>query len=104
MVNRRDNSYSIGDDSPSAEGVTDWLLNSVAMTNMLSDSRDVADRILLEEVPSAREYLPPMVNALKERRAVEMDYQPYTHHAPPRHRAASLSAQDIPPAVVCHGA
>lgn len=84
VVNRRDNSYSIGDDSPSAEGVTDWLLNSVAMTNMLSDSRDVADRILLEEVPSAREYLPPMVNALKERRAVEMDYQPYTRSTPHR--------------------
>ncbi|MDE6200024.1 MAG: WYL domain-containing protein [Muribaculaceae bacterium] len=81
--NPSDNSYSLGDD-PSAGGVTDWLLNSAAMTNLLSDSRDVADKIFLEEVPSAREYLPPMVNALKEGRTVVMDYQPYTRQTPTR--------------------
>lgn len=80
--NPADSTYSISDEDPSAGGITDWLLNSVAMTNLLSDSRDVADRILLEEVPSAREYLPPMVRALKECRAVVMDYQPYTRRTP----------------------
>lgn len=82
--NRADNTYYISDDSPASEGITDWLLNSVAMTNMLSDSRDVADRIFLEEVPSAREHLPAVVNALKEQRMVEIDYHPYTRSAPHR--------------------
>lgn len=81
--NPSDNTYHIAED-PSSEGITDWLLNSVAMTNMLSDSRDVADKIFLEEVPSAREYLPSMVSALKEGRTVEMDYQPYTRQNPSR--------------------
>lgn len=81
--NPSDNTYHIAED-PSSEGITDWLLNSVAMTNMLSDSRDVADKIFLEEVPSAREHLPSMVSALKEGRTVEMDYQPYTRQNPSR--------------------
>lgn len=81
--NPSDNTYHIAED-PSSEGITDWLLNSVAMTNMLSDSRDVADKIFLEEVPSAREHLPSMVSALKEVRTVEMDYQPYTRQNPSR--------------------
>ncbi len=81
--NPSDNTYHIAED-PSSEGITDWLLNSVAMTNMLSDSRDVAGKIFLEEVPSAREHLPSMVSALKEGRTVEMDYQPYTRQNPSR--------------------
>lgn len=82
--NATDNTYYIDDATPSAEGITDWLLNSVAMTNMLSDSRDVADKIFLEEVPSARQYLPDMVSALRESRAVVMDYQPYSRRSPHR--------------------
>lgn len=85
VFNSSDNTYFIKEDSASSEGLTDWLLNSVAMTNMLSDSRDVADKIFLEEVPSAREFLPPMVNALRDSRVVVMDYHPYTRQTP--HRA-----------------
>lgn len=87
VFNSSDNTYSIKEDT-SAEGLTDWLLNSVAMTNLLSDSRDVADKIFLEEVPSAREFLPPMVNALRESRVVVMDYHPYTRQTP--HRAIAF--------------
>ena len=82
-----DNTYSIDEDT-SAEGLTDWLLNSVAMTNMLSDAREVADKIFLEDVPSAREFLPPMVSALKDSRVVVMDYHPYTRQTP--HRGISF--------------
>ena len=87
VFNSSDNTYSINEDT-SAEGLTDWLLNSVAMTDMLSDAREVADKIFLEEVPSARDYLPPMVKALKDSRVVEMDYHPYTRQTP--HRAISF--------------
>lgn len=82
--NRTDNTYYISADTPASEGITDWLLHSVAMTNMLSDSRDVADKIFLEEVPSAREHLPAVVNALKERRVMQIDYHPYTRSTPNR--------------------
>ena len=86
VYNPTDNSYSLADDNAMEAGITDWLLNSAAMTNMLSDSRDVADKIILEEVPSAREYLPSIVNALRDGRVVVMDYQPYTRQTPHRGR------------------
>lgn len=82
VCNRSDDTYYIEESAPSSEGITDWLLNSVAMTNMLSDSRDVADKIILEEVPSAHKFLPDIVVALKERHVVELDYHPYTRSTP----------------------
>lgn len=71
--------YYIGDQEIAGGGnVTDWMLNSAAMTNLLADSRDVSDLIFLEDVPSAREFLSPVTRALKERLRVKFDYQPYT--------------------------
>ena len=49
--------YSIASGNDRQEGVTDWLLNSAAMSNVLSTVSDVSDRIFLEDVPSARTYL-----------------------------------------------
>ena len=78
------NRYSIADEDPSSSGITDWMLNSAAMTNLLSDSRDVADKIFFEDVPSAREYLPQVVTALKQLQPVVIDYHPYTRQQPHR--------------------
>lgn len=59
------------------EGVTDWLLNSAVTNDLLANSREVADRIFLEEVPSAREHLAPVIQALREYRPIRFDYHPY---------------------------
>ncbi|MEG0701689.1 MAG: WYL domain-containing protein, partial [Muribaculaceae bacterium] len=47
------------------ENLRNWLLDSASISGMLSDSKDVAGRILLEDVPSAREHLPVIMQALK---------------------------------------
>lgn len=64
--------YIDGDNAPS--GLTDWLLDSFAVSNLLADSSEVADRVEIEEVPSAREYLQPVINALRERVGIRFDY------------------------------
>ena len=69
-----------GDDRQ--EGVTDWLLNSAAMSNVLSTVSDVSDRIFLEDVPSARRYLSQVISALREHRQVRFTYRPYTRSTP----------------------
>lgn len=69
-----------GDDSQ--EGLTDWLLNSAAMSNVLADVSDVSDRIFLEDIPSARTYLSQVVAALREHRTVLFTYRPYTRTTP----------------------
>lgn len=57
-----------------ANGMTDWLLDSFAVNNLLAEAPDLADRIEIEEVPSAREFLPIIINSLRERATIRFDY------------------------------
>ena len=41
-----------------------WLVDSVSMSGTLSSARDISSRIMLENVPSAREYLPVVIDAM----------------------------------------
>lgn len=77
-----ENVYYIEEEDQQDSELTEWLLNSASMTNLLSDSRDVSSKIVLEEVPSARQYLNELVNALKDSHPVTFDYQPYTRTQP----------------------
>ena len=45
--------YYIDSGDSHQESVTDWLLNSAAMSNVLSNVSDISDSIFLEDVPSA---------------------------------------------------
>lgn len=71
-----------GDDR--RESLTDWLLNSAAMSNVLSSVSDVSDRIFLEDVPSARIYLSQVISALRDRHPIRFTYRPYTRTNPSR--------------------
>jgi len=77
--------YYIEEEPGSAgEQITNWLLNASATSNVLQGSREIASRIMLEEVPSAREHLSGMMEALRDRRAVTFDYHPYSRVNPNR--------------------
>lgn len=65
-----------------SESVTDWLLNSAAMSNVLSSVGEVSDRIFLEDVPSARMHLSAVIGALKDFHPVTFTYHPYTRVNP----------------------
>ncbi len=54
-----------------------WLLDAASMSGMLSDSRDVSDRIVLEDVPSARGNLPVVIQAIKESNRINFSYRAY---------------------------
>ena len=70
--------YYIDEGDTHNESVTNWLLNSAATSNVLSDSRNVSNRIFLEDVPSAREFLSTVIDALKEYHHIKFTYQPYS--------------------------
>lgn len=77
--------YYIEEEPGSAgEQITNWLLNASATSNVLQGSREIASRIMLEDVPSAREHLSGMMEALRDRRAVTFDYHPYSRVNPNR--------------------
>lgn len=70
--------YYIEDGAGGEEGgVTSWLLNSAYTNDLLSHSHDVADRIFVEEVPSAREHLEPVIRAMRGYNPIKFDYHPY---------------------------
>jgi hypothetical protein len=64
------------------ESVMNWLLNSASIGNLLNDARDIGDKIFLENVPSSRQYLNIVVDALKESRPIKFAYHPYTRINP----------------------
>ncbi len=59
-----------------------WLMDSVSMSGMLSSAHDISGRIMLENVPSAREHLPMIIDALKQNRRIRFSYKSYTRSLP----------------------
>lgn len=77
--------YYIEEEPGSAgERLTNWLLDAQATSNVLQSSREMARQIMLEEVPSAREHLSSMMEAVREHRVVQFDYHPYSRVNPNR--------------------
>lgn len=69
--------YYIKNEEEETNGVTDWLLDSFAVNNLLAGTPDIADRIEIEEVPSAREFLSIAINALQNNEELRLDYSAF---------------------------
>lgn len=52
-----------------------WLLDSIAVNRVISDSKDTAQCISIENANT--EHLPAVLQSLKEQHKVEFDYKPY---------------------------
>ena len=74
--------YYIDGEEAGEGSVTEWLLNSAMTNDALANSRDIASRIILEEVPSAREFLAPVIDALRHMQPVSFDYHSYSRMVP----------------------
>ena len=68
--------YYIEQDSDSG-GMSEWLVNSISINGILSDASDVSNRIMLEEIPSARKYLSTIIEAIKTNHKIEFSYTPF---------------------------
>lgn len=66
--------YYIEKGDEDSKGITDWLLDSFAVNNLLAGAPDIADRIEVEDVPSAREFLPLVISSLRDGIAIRFDY------------------------------
>lgn len=61
--------------------IENWLLSTYSVRNSLIESKSLKDRILLEEVPSGREYLESILDAMKKDRFVHITYYNYWNGA-----------------------
>lgn len=63
------NNDVIGDDS-----LRRWMLSTLAVSNLIRESKDLKDKILLEEIPSGLKYLTQIIEALRERNVIKVEH------------------------------
>ncbi len=51
------------------------LLNLMSMDSLLKDSKELSDQILFEPIPSGEKFLALIIEALRDKTAIEMTYQ-----------------------------
>ena len=64
------------------DGIRQWLLESLSMNNLLNESSDMRDQILFEKIPSSQKWLPVIVNAMRDKKTVEVTYQSFWRNEP----------------------
>ncbi|MBD5172322.1 MAG: WYL domain-containing protein [Bacteroidales bacterium] len=71
-----------GDVSPEMKRVTDWLLESTAVNNAMNSASLPADRVAVEDVPSAREFLPLVLTAITDCAKISFTYAGFSRSRP----------------------
>jgi len=59
-----------------------WLLDTISMSNLIANNQNIRDRILLEFVPSGRQHLETVLQAMKENKTLTVTYQGYDRDEP----------------------
>lgn len=75
--------YYIGNDYVLREdSVQNWMLSTLSVNNIISESLSLQDRILLQPVPSEGNYLRMAIEAMKKGVRIEVDYRKYGTDTP----------------------
>ncbi len=76
---RRDgHRYYIGNDYVLRDfSVQNWMLNTLSVNNIISESISLQDRIILESIPSGGPLLNKALDAMKSKRKIKVEYQRY---------------------------
>ena len=59
-----------------------WLLNTFTVKNIISESRSIKERILIENVPSGQKYLTPIIDAMQASKWMEINHGSYWYDRP----------------------
>ncbi|MDE6175301.1 MAG: WYL domain-containing protein [Duncaniella sp.] len=54
-----------------------WMLDSFAVGNIIGENLSLKGRILVDEIPSGRDHLTTILEAMKENRTVNITYRPF---------------------------
>ncbi len=55
--------------------LTKWVLDSFSLGEILLGNASISEKILLEDIPSGREWLEPVLQALQQNREIEIEYE-----------------------------
>lgn len=62
--------------------LSNWLIDTISVSQLLMHNIALKDRILLENVPSGLHYLPLVLEAMNDNRVITITYQGYWHESP----------------------
>ena len=72
------NKYYIGNAEVLKEDtIQNWMLSTLSVSNIVSESLSVQNRILLESIPSEGEHLQIVIDAMREKHLISIDYRRY---------------------------
>lgn len=54
-----------------------WMLDSFAVGNLIGENLSLKGRIIVDEIPSGRDHLTTILEAMKENRVVNISYRPF---------------------------
>ena len=70
--------YFIGNEDVLLENtVQNWMLSTLTVNNLISESLSIQSRIVLENIPSEGEHLESVISAMKENKRIEIRYRRY---------------------------
>lgn len=58
-------------------GIRSWLLNTFAVNNLINESHHLKRRILFEDIPSGRQFLTPIIEAMRDNLEIELLHKSY---------------------------
>ena len=76
---KSDNTYHIADRSElkDAAGFKRWVFDALSLSNQLSESSALRDRVLLEDTPSGQEFVAAILEAMRSNKMVTFSYKPF---------------------------
>jgi len=78
VCDERTNRYSIADcEELHSNQLVNWLLDSFSAGNVLREAKALRGRVLVEEIPSAHNFLTDLLNAMRDNRQIVVGYQPF---------------------------
>lgn len=66
--------YYIDSEDDDNKALTNWLLDSYALSSAMKESHNASDRVEVEDVPSARQWLPTVLEAVGNRLKIKFTY------------------------------
>lgn len=74
--------YVANSDYLRRENIANWLLDNFAICNTLHEAKSLHERILVEDIPSAKGFLTHILEAMRENRQIVVSYQPFYGETP----------------------
>lgn len=82
VCDRRDGYRYRIEEETAQDGLKEWLMESVAVSNTVSESRDLAGRIMLEQIPSGHQHLSAIIEAMRSNTSISISHLSFWHHEP----------------------